>query len=148
MGDEYWMVLEQVAVAAMDTHRTDVVDACLREIRRKFDLDSFRVRRLYAMRYEMLEDWDNALKIYDVILDEDETNSAARKRKVAVLRQQGETQRAIAELNRYLKEFMSDTEGWMELCDLYILEQDYAKAAFCCEELLLHNPNNHIYFQK
>ncbi len=43
---------------------------------------------------------------------------------------------------------MSDTEAWMELCDLYILEQDYAKAAFCCEELLLHNPNNHIYFQK
>ncbi len=36
----------------------------------------------------------------------------------------------------------------MELCDLYILEQDYAKAAFCCEELLLHNPHNHIYFQK
>ncbi len=43
---------------------------------------------------------------------------------------------------------MSDTEAWMELCDLYILEQDYAKAAFCCEELLLHNPHNHIYFQK
>ena len=36
----------------------------------------------------------------------------------------------------------------MELCDLYILEQDYNKAAFCCEELILHNPNNHIYFQR
>ena len=23
----------------------------------------------------------------------------------------------------------------MELCDLYILDQDYAKAAFCCEEV-------------
>ncbi len=103
---------------------------------------------MYAMRYEMLEDWENALKIYEVILDEDETNSAARKRKVAILRQQGENTRAISELNKYLKEFMSDTDGWMELCDLYILEQDYAKAAFCCEELLLHNPHNHIYFQK
>ena len=44
--------------------------------------------------------------------------------------------------------FMSDAEAWMELCDLYILEQDYSKAAFCCEELILHNPNNHIYFQR
>ena len=50
LGDEKWMVLEQVAVAAMDCHRKDVVDACLREIKREFDLDSFRVRRLYAMR--------------------------------------------------------------------------------------------------
>ena len=44
--------------------------------------------------------------------------------------------------------FMSDAESWMELCDLYIVEQDYAKAAFCCEELILQNPNNHIYFQR
>ncbi len=36
----------------------------------------------------------------------------------------------------------------MELCELYILEQDYAKAAFCCEELVLQNPHNHIYYQR
>jgi hypothetical protein len=28
----------------------------------------------------------------------------------------------------------------MEFCKLYILEQDYAKASFCCEELILQNP--------
>jgi len=33
----------------------------------------------------------------------------------------------------------------MELSELYILEQDYNKAAFCMEELLLHNPHNHLY---
>jgi cytochrome c-type biogenesis protein CcmH/NrfG len=43
---------------------------------------------------------------------------------------------------------MSDAETWMELCELYIKEQDFAKAAFCCEELILQNPNNHIYFQR
>ena len=43
---------------------------------------------------------------------------------------------------------MSDQEAWMELCDLNILEQDYAKACFCCEELLLHNPHNHLYHQR
>ena len=44
--------------------------------------------------------------------------------------------------------FMSDAESWMELCELYIAEQEFAKAAFCCEELILQNPNNHIYFQR
>ena len=43
---------------------------------------------------------------------------------------------------------MSDAESWMELCELYIAEQEFAKAAFCCEELILQNPNNHIYFQR
>lgn len=43
---------------------------------------------------------------------------------------------------------MCDTEAWMELCELYIMEQEYTKAAFCCEELILHNANNHVYYQK
>ena len=36
----------QVAVAAMDVHRDDVVDETLAELRKAFDVDSFRVRRL------------------------------------------------------------------------------------------------------
>ena len=40
----FWIV--QVAVAAMDLHRVDVVDECLSELRKAFDVDSFRVRRL------------------------------------------------------------------------------------------------------
>ena len=47
----------------------------------------------------------------------------ARKRKVSIHVAQGDNVRAISELNRYLKEFMNDGEAWMELCDLYILEQ-------------------------
>lgn len=43
---------------------------------------------------------------------------------------------------------MSDFEAWLELCDLYLLEMDYAKAAFCMEELLLAHPYNHLFYQK
>lgn len=43
---------------------------------------------------------------------------------------------------------MSDFEAWLELCDLYLHEMDYSKAAFCIEELLLANPYNHILHQK
>lgn len=148
LGEEKWMVLEQVAVAAMDCHREDIVDVCLKELRANFDAGSLRVKRLMAMRAEMNEDWERAHNLLDSILDEDDSNNQARKRKVAIYIAQGETAKAIAELNKYIKEFMFDGEAWMELCDLYILEQDYSKAAFCCEELILQNPHNHLYYQK
>lgn len=40
---------------------------------------------------------------------------------------------------------MIDQDAWNELCDLYLLEQEYAKAAFCMEELILQNPHNHLF---
>lgn len=43
---------------------------------------------------------------------------------------------------------MSDQEAWHELCHLYLIEYDYSKAAFCMEELLLHNPHNHLIHQR
>jgi len=149
LGDERWMILEQVVVAGFDTHRHDIVDACLKELSTQFDLgSSLRMRRLRAMKAEMLEQYGKALDILDSILEEDDSNSQARKRKIAILKAQGENAKAISELVKYLKDFMADGEAWMELCDLYILEQDYAKAAFCCEELILQHPHNHLYYQR
>jgi ER membrane protein complex subunit 2 len=40
--------------------------------------------------------------------------------------------------------FQADQEAWSELGDLYLLEHDFIKAAFCAEELLLINPHNHL----
>merc|ERR1719283_845573 len=100
------------------------------------------------MQCEMAERWDEAHELLDSIIEEDEANSSARKRKIAIFKAQGDRGRTVAELNKYLRYFMSDQEAWMELCDLYIQDQDYAKAAFCCEEVLLHNPHNHLYHQR
>lgn len=44
--------------------------------------------------------------------------------------------------------FMSDGEAWQELCDLYLKEGDYSKAAFCMEELILTNPHNHLFYTR
>ena len=40
--------------------------------------------------------------------------------------------------------YQADQEAWSELCDLYLTEHDYTKAAFCAEELLLINPHSHL----
>jgi len=148
LGEERWMVLEQVAVSALDCNRSEVVGECLERLIGQFGHGSLRIRRLLAMQCEMAERWDEAHELLDSIIEEDEANSSARKRKIAIFKAQGDRGRTVAELNKYLRYFMSDQEAWMELCDLYIQDQDYAKAAFCCEEVLLHNPHNHLYHQR
>merc|ERR1712038_1335881 len=75
-----------------------VVDACLKELSTMFDIDSSqRMRRLRAMKFEMFERYDDALDILDTILEEDDSNSQARKRKIATLKAQGENGKAITE---------------------------------------------------
>jgi hypothetical protein len=44
--------------------------------------------------------------------------------------------------------FQADQEAWLELCDAYLNEMEFAKAAFCLEELILMNPHNHVYHQR
>merc|ERR1719493_687290 len=142
------MVLEQVTIAAIDMNRPDIVAECLGQLIKQFGESSLRIKRLLAMRLEMNEEWDDAVEVLDSIIEVDEANSSARKRKIAILKAQGDTARAVQELVKYLKVFMSDQEAWLELSELYSLEQEYSKAAFCCEEVLLHNPHNHLYHQR
>lgn len=48
---------------------------------------------------------------------------------------------------QYLR-FMSDQEAWQELCNLYMAEGEYGKAAFCMEEVILHHPHSHLIHQR
>ena len=79
------------------------------------------------MKMEMAEKWDEAHELLDSIIEEDEANSSARKRKIAIFKAQGDRGRTVAELNKYLRVFMSDQEAWMELCDLYIGKEAKSK---------------------
>nr|SVE84484.1 EOG090X0CGE [Daphnia pulex] len=147
LGDEGWLVLEQVFIAALDCHNMEVANFCLSKLNQEFP-DSLRVKRLKAMKYEASEKYEHALDILDLIIKKDETNAASRKRKVTIYKSQGMIIEAIKELTDYLRIFMADQEAWMELCDLYISQQEWNKAAFCVEELLLHSPFNHLYLQR
>ncbi|XP_046396800.1 ER membrane protein complex subunit 2-like [Ischnura elegans] len=147
LGDEKLMVYEQVCLAALDTNRMDIADQCLLALKKEFS-GSLRVRKLQAMKLEAMERYDEALEILDNIIRRDETNAAPRKRRVAILKARGRISEAIKELTEYLKKFMSDQEAWQELSDLYLMETDFPRAAFCMEELLLQNPHNHLVHQR
>ena len=141
-------MIEQVCLAALDLQDAFLIKECLLELDAKFP-NSSRVKRLKAMaKLEMRGRHDEALKLYDEMIKKDETNSSFYKRKIAILISQDNIAEAIPELCDYLKKFLNDTEAWSELCDLYIQEQDYVKAAFCMEELILSNPHNYVYYVK
>jgi len=46
----------------------------------------FVLCRLVAMQHEMREEWAEAQEVLDSIIEEDEANSSARKRKIAIAR--------------------------------------------------------------
>uniref|UniRef100_A0A023EP50 ER membrane protein complex subunit 2 n=1 Tax=Aedes albopictus TaxID=7160 RepID=A0A023EP50_AEDAL len=147
LGNERHLVLEQVMIAALDCNRIDTAEDCIRILTAEFP-GSLRIQKYKAMLLEALERYDDALDVLEQIIKKDETNAAPRKRKVAIYKAQGRTADAIRELCDYMKRFMSDQEGWHELCSLYLAEGEYAKAAFCMEEVLLHNPHSHLIHQR
>ncbi|KAH8382230.1 hypothetical protein KR009_002512 [Drosophila setifemur] len=146
-GNERHLILEQVIIAALDTARFDIATSCTRQLAQEFP-GSLRVMKFKAMRYEALEQYDEADEVLDVIIAKDETNAAPRKRKIAILKARGRRVEAIKELNEYLKKFMSDQEAWHELCTMYLAQGEFGKAAFCMEEVLLHNPHSHLIHQR
>lgn len=147
LGNEKYLVLEQVCVAALDCYRLPLAEYCIKILMRAFP-GSLRVHKYHAMHLEALEMYDEAMEVLESIIKRDETNAAPRKRRVAILKARGRIPEAIKELTEYLKRFMSDQEAWHELCDLYLQEQEYSKAAYCMEELLLHNPHSHLIYQR
>uniref|UniRef100_A0A4W6EAR3 ER membrane protein complex subunit 2 n=1 Tax=Lates calcarifer TaxID=8187 RepID=A0A4W6EAR3_LATCA len=137
LGDDIWIIYEQVMIAALDCSRDDLALTCLQELRKQFP-DSHRVKRLSGMRLEALERYDEANKHYDAILQDDPTNTAARKRKISILKAQGKS----AEFN-YGFEYVCVCVRCFP-CHFH----SYGKAAFCLEELMMTNPHNHLYCEQ
>lgn len=62
-----------------------------------------RVLKLEGMCFEGEGDFDKATELYESALKNHPTNAELKKRKISVLKAQGKTQEAIAELNEFLK---------------------------------------------
>lgn len=147
-GDDKWPIIEQVCIAAMDLHDHSLIKVCLTQLDAKFP-GSQRVRRLKTMaRLELRERFADAVQVYDEMIRADESSNFAYKRKIAILIAMRKIPEAVKELVEYLKKFMNDQEAWLELADLYISDQEYGKAAFCLEEVILLNPHNTLYHEK
>ncbi|UMM20723.1 hypothetical protein L5515_015894 [Caenorhabditis briggsae] len=147
LGDEQWAVLEQVCIASLDSARVDLAQECIDQLHIQFP-KSNRVLKLKAMQLEATEHYQKALEIYDRLVEDDPNNNSYRKRKVAVLLAQGKRLDAIKAINDYLKIFLNDPEAWLQLHELFLQENDIAKAVHCLEECCLIQPLNSMYFRR
>ncbi|CAF0863370.1 unnamed protein product [Adineta steineri] len=148
LGDEKWLILEQVFKSALHSSRRSIAYECLEQLIKQFQSTSRRISILQGMYYESIGEYNKAEEIYSTLLKDNETDGIVRKRQISILKDQNKINEAISELNSYLEVYQADQEAWSELCDLYLSEHDYKKAAFCAEELLLINPHNHLNHQR
>ena len=147
LGDELWVLYEQVCIAACDCNRIDLAATCSRALAKQFPSGN-RCLKLKAMEREAAQNFAEAEEIYNIMLEDDPANLHIRKRLIAMKKAQQKIDETIIALNEYLKDFMGDQEAWMELCEIYIRQQEFSRAAFCMEELMLCHPHNHLYHQR
>ncbi|KAF9999704.1 ER membrane complex subunit 2 [Entomortierella chlamydospora] len=147
LDTDAWLVYEQVAIAALDVGDDALATKCIEALEQKFP-GSARVHRLHGMQFEASGKLTDAAQIYKSILEEDETNVQAAKRQVVLLHAMGLPGDAIGALVKYLDINYTDFEGWLQLSELYLQELMYAQAAFCMEEAIMLQPQNHIFHLK
>ena len=145
LGDVKWAIYEQVFIAALDTGDEELANECLAALMVQFK-DSSRVKRLVGLQSEAKREFKAASETYDDLLEANPCNAMALKRRVALLVGQGKTKEAVQELNEILEQYHGDSTAWQCLADLYLGMSKYDAAAFCFQELLLHDPMNHMLF--
>jgi len=141
-GDEYWTIMDQIAVAALITGNDALAKDCIDRISAQFP-KSPRTYALMGMQLEAEEKLTQAAEYYDLVLSEDQTNLMVWKRRIALLRSINRPTEAINQLTLLLDTFTNDVEGWAELADLYLSQDMLSQAAFCLEEYILLQPFSH-----
>ncbi|KAI8994512.1 hypothetical protein BDB01DRAFT_194686 [Pilobolus umbonatus] len=148
LGDQIWPFYEQVTVAALDTQNFELAQYCTEQLKERFGEDSLRFKRLLGMKLEAEGKLDEAQEVYSSILQQDDTNMLASKRQIALLKARNKEHDMVEALTTYLDTYYDDYEAWLELCDVYVSKYMYDQAAYCCEELIILQPSNHIIYLK
>jgi len=146
LGDQYWDVIEQVFLSALDCGFIDYAIELYKMISNSFK-GSVRCERLKALQFEAIGKFELATEIYEVMREKNPTDSFPYKRLIAITKGNNIV-KAIGLLNEYLDIFMADIEAWAELGELYLYLREYENASFCYEEIILAEPDNFHYHVK
>jgi len=145
---EKYEILEQLIIAYLDINDISKAEKYLSIVSKKIKNEfSSRLQKLYGMVEEAKGNYEKAIDIYNETLKKDELNEAVHKRLIAVNIANGNRDEAIKLLNKYLEIFVSgDIDAWLQLADLYLLDNQCQQAAYCIEEVILIDPSNHLYY--
>jgi tetratricopeptide (TPR) repeat protein len=123
------------------------------EIKREFEKEP-KVRRLEAAFLESSNDpafLEKAVNSYRNLIQSNVEDRASLKRYIMMNKMSLDVENLKKNIdlwNEYLKVYMDDVDAWNELSDIYIQANNYVRAIFCLEEVILHHPNNIKYYLK
>ena len=134
--------VEEFFLAAMDLKQLVWAQIFLRAICIQFP-KNVKTMRFLAMFYESSLNTFKAQELYLEILETTPEDSLTMKRLISLYKNNDLVNDAISMLNKYLESNQCDDEAWLELCDIYLSRQNFAKAQYCFEELITTNPVNY-----
>ncbi|EJU01484.1 TPR-like protein [Dacryopinax primogenitus] len=141
LGDDLWPLLEQTYLAALDMGDTALAGELFSQLDQRFP-GSQRVEMLQGVRLEADGELDTARRLYEEILQGEESNLIIWKRLITVYKQLNQVQKAIDSLTQLLDVFYNDLEGWLELAALYTEIFQYDHALQALSHALLLAPQN------
>mmetsp|Transcript_32142 Transcript_32142/g.37069 ORF Transcript_32142/g.37069 Transcript_32142/m.37069 type:complete len:293 (-) Transcript_32142:162-1040(-) len=147
LGAEYYIILEQVLLAAIDVQQYEIAKNALKVLKQKFS-QSHKILKLMGIWNEAIGEADKAVQTFNFVLEENNLDLDSKKLKIGLLRAEGETKKAVQELNEFIADNMCDKEAWLELADIYLETTNYQQALFCYEELCMLAPREFNYFLK
>jgi tetratricopeptide (TPR) repeat protein len=120
LGDEKWLILEQVFKSALHCSKHALARECLDQLEKQFKTTSRRVTTLNAMHYESIGEFEKADDIYSTLLEDNETDAIVRKRQISLLKEQNQIREAISELNSYLELYQVNPPASIRFFLIYI----------------------------
>ena len=134
--------VEEFFLACLELKLIDWAQVFLKIICQHFPNDQ-KSMSLLGMWYEAQGSSLRAQEIYQELLETCPQDSLTVKRLISLFRNNDMQNDAIFVLNKYLETNQNDEEAWLELCDMYLQKQNFAKAQYCMEELVTVNPQNY-----
>ncbi len=126
--------------AGVDVGDNQLAQKCLARLKKQFP-DSVRVGVLEGKYLESTGQHVKALALYYKLKEQNMASLPVMKRIVCVYKAQGKIEDAVEALHTILKTFPNEPSCWYELSEMYLNAGEYDKAAHCCEELVLIDPN-------
>lgn len=134
-----WSVSEDHVIACVQLGRADEALAIVNIVTGRFPR-SCRAARLKGMYFESVGSFDEARATYDAALRIDPDNLMINHRVAALKAGRGDIVGALEDLHKHLTTHLGDYQAWYEAGKLHTRQGAYAKAVFCFEEVLMHQP--------
>jgi hypothetical protein len=89
LGDEKWLILEQVFKSALHCSKQAIARDCLEheQLEKQFKTTIRRVQTLNAVYFKSIGEFERTEDIYLTLLEDNETDAIVRKRQINLLKE-------------------------------------------------------------